>query len=588
MTALPDDERTRRSGLWSFPDRQDLGFTMLLGGVGAAMYGLSTVGYPHTVAPLALAAGGAVLAERGWHKWRHLPAETEPEMDMDLGMGMDPMMMGMPNWGGPEGYVPEQVSRILDVVRATWPEDMVPDWDGFEMDGDRLISYALRATNAGYFSDEGVKTRVVNKMKPVLEGNWTPGFDTQTDTFTMTQRSSLPTLLLPAPGTLEHNPWHVVQSEEEARRNYLTFQWTPGVGEDGNYIWFNPREFPHIGIYGTTGGGKSVTVRAILEQFRAAGFQLFLGDGKNLDYGNYKTVPGVAAVASTLEEQVLLVSMVRKIMDQRRAQGNRLATQGVSRQEIENSYQPLLLVLDELSTTVADLKTNYKDYARFKTDLSAILKVGRQLRCAVVLCTQDMRDDTLPSDLRGMLAATMCMGKPDDMIVRKGFPDAAQGEARRKGDTISKKTRGRGIMAVETKDGPVVSLFQSFYSYSPAEDVTDAGLPSTIKSAWEPFKTRVTDAVPQMYSRVWVRPEMPAPPDKGKDPNAEHREFFEKYDRLKIAELSVADMQQFKLIALDSPKTTPEERARFDPLSPVYVGGPPSDTGEDDFLDVGL
>lgn len=485
--------------------------------------------------------------------------------------------------------MPEQVARLIEVVRATWPDEMVPVWDDFEMEGDDLVSYTFRATKPGFFSEEGTKTRVVNKLTTSLEGGWASSFDMRTDSVSMTQRSALPALLVPEPGTMTPNPWYVVKSEEEARDHYLDFQWTPGVGEDGNYIWFNPREFPHIGIYGTTGGGKSVTVRAILEQFRAAGFQLFLGDGKNIDYGNYKGIPGVSAVASTLEEQVILVSIVRKLMDQRRAQGNKLATSGVSRAEIEASFQPVLLILDEFSTTVADLKTNYKDYARFKTDLSAILKVARQCRCHVFICTQDMKDETLPSDLRGMLAATMCMGKPDDMIVRKGFPDNAQGEARRKGDTISKKTRGRGIMSMDTKDGPVVTLFQSFFSYSPAEDVNDKALKPAVREKWIPFKERVTDSIPRLYSRIWVRPELPEGDSSGKkDPYAESREYFNKYDRIKIAELSVEDMQRFKLIALDSSATSEGDRKRYDPLSTEYVGGPPADGGVEEFIDVNL
>lgn len=560
MTA-PEQPKTTTSGRWVFPDNQDLGYVLAVIGVGLTLYGLGTVGYPHIAIPTLFLVAGLIVAERGvtlWIKGRRLA-----EMELDPG-GLLPVGPWIPPQFQTGGASNPDVARVLEVVEATWAEELVPEWDQWELKDDVLVTYAFRATKPGFFTDDGVKTRVVNKLTNAVEatqGSWEPTFDAKIDLIKVSQKSSFKKIVTPP-------NWTVVGSEKEARDFYPKFEYAIGVDSNGEQIIFAPGNgFPHLGMYGTTGGGKSVATRAILEQFRAAGFMLFAIDGKNTDYSSMMRQNGVVAVSTNLQEHVAVVHMVRNIMNDRRVKGSARAKAGDSTWRAD--LTPLVLVLDEFATVVNDMKTRFpKSYKSFMADIAAILKVGREFRCHVILATQDMKAETVPSDWQAMLAVNICMGKPDNMTLNKGFPEAVRGEARLKGDTISKKTRGRGIVAVTTEGGaPTVELFQSYFSYSPAEDINT--VPGAVKESWLAFKAAVTDRIPRLYSRAWFKPEIPDAPTDGKDTFADARVKSEELGGLVDMEVfDIEDIHKMKMVALkeSAPGVTSDEFKMYDPL----------------------
>lgn len=560
---------------WIFPAGADRGFFMMGVGFGTALYGISTIGASTLLGPLtlpvtaALVAGGMVMTDRGYRAWRHGSRATGSGVPEDMFGDMD---MGMDMYGAPQvlyvgGRLHPDVQRVKEVVDATWGDVLYPVWDKFDLKDGVLVAYTFKATTPGFFTDDGMKTKVVNKLVHAVEatqGSWNAEFDVKDDTITVSQKSSFKKIELPP-------QWPVVASEQQARDNYPSFEYTIGVDKDGGKIKFAPGNgFPHAGIFGTTGGGKSVMTRGVLEQFRAAGFQLFLCDGKGTDYTSMMTQPGVVAVASTLQEQIAVVHMVRSIMNKRRLEGSKKAKAGDSTWREQQT--PLLLVLDEFATTSNDIQTVYpKSYKAFMNDIAAILKVGREMRCHIFICTQDMRASTVPGDWLNNMAVSICMGKPDSMTISKGFPAAVHGEAKLKGDTISKKTRGRGIVAITTEKGVTCELFQSYYSYSPAENIETQS--ADVKSSWLEFKRAVTERIPKLYSRLWFIPEYPEPEEGGKDTYADKRKKFEETNRVDMTSLDVLDIQKLKMVALEDRNGAIEKNKIYDPLHEDYLGG---------------
>jgi len=574
-----DDMYEEPSRDWIFPAGADRGFFMMGTGFGAALYGISTIGASTILGPFtipvsaALVAGGMVMTDRGYRAWRHGSRAVPSGVPED----MFPMDGDMDMYGAPQvlyvgGKLHADVERVLQVAESTFGEDLYPVWSEFEVADGVLMKYGFRAAKPGYFTDDGVQKRVSNKLLNAVEaskGTWNPEFDVKDDTLKVSQRSSFPKIALPP-------HWKVVSSEQEARDFYPDFEYEIGIGPDGAALKFAPGNgFPHMGMYGTTGGGKSVTTRAIVEQFRAAGFQMYFCDGKGTDYTSMMREKGVIAVGSTLQEQVAVVHMVRLEMNRRRIEGAKKAKAGDA---TWRSHQtPLVLILDEFATTVNDMKSKYpKTFKAFMGDIAAILKVGREMRCHVILATQDMKAETVPSDWQAMLAVNVCMGKPDNMILNKAFPEAIRGQARLKGDTISKKTRGRGIVAVTKASGEVtVELFQSYYSYSPAEDISIQS--GEVQKSWTAFKSVVTDRIPRLYSRVWFKPAYPEPEDGEKDPYAKLREKFEadgEDGRVDMEELDVLDIHKLEFVALeDRDGNVINGRGVFDPLNDAYLAG---------------
>jgi hypothetical protein len=548
----------QRKPLWAKADRQDVGMSLVLIGLGMALYGFGTVGYPRILVPLIMAVFGTVLLERGVHYYRNpFPAGfgEMPEMGTDMGYGM-----GYPLY---QGQIHPEVARLMEVVNATWKGEIVA-LDQFVTEGDMLVSYALHALKPGYFTESGTKRMVSNKLSnavPARKSSWEIDFDLKNDNIYATQKSKLKSLLLPP-------MWPVVADEVEARRRYPDFEYCIGEGADGP-IKFKPSQFAHMGIYGSTGGGKSVTTRAILEQFRAAGFQLFICDGKGTDYTPMSMQPNVVAVASDIQSQIAVVHMVRRIMNQRRKLGTKRGVEGMA--DWRNHQTPLLLVMDEFATTINDISTRYpKSVKMFLDDIAAILKVGREMRVHILLATQDMRAKTTPGDWLNNITVNICMGRPKDQIIEKGFPSALQSEATRIGDQISATTPGRGLVATLSENGiPSAELFQSYYSYSPGGDLQ--GQKGAALRNWTQFKDQVSERIRPLYSRMWFIPEYPQPEPGGKDAYAEQRKKFDETGLVDLTELDIPDIHKLKNVALENRSGAIPDHREYDPRSSLYI-----------------
>jgi hypothetical protein len=262
--------------------------------------------------------------------------------------------------------------------------------------------------------------------------------------------------------------------------------------------------------------------------------------------------------------------MVRNILAHRQQAGSKLSKQGDT--SWKRKLTPVLLVLDEFASVLNNLKSDYpKEFKRFIDDITYILKIGREMRVHLILATQGMYADGLPGDWLNNIAVHICMGKPDDMILRKAFPEEIRGEARLKGDTISKKTRGRGIVSITTEKGTSVELFQSYYGYSPAEDM-EAQTPY-VQSEWRSFKQQVSDRIPKLYARQWFVPEYPET-DDGKDPYEKLRaESEENGGTVDLSKLTIEDLHKLKPIALENASGPIPGNVIYDPLMEEYIGG---------------
>ncbi|MGP9761289.1 type IV secretory system conjugative DNA transfer family protein, partial [Corynebacterium sp. AOP12-C2-36] len=370
--------------------------------------------------------------------------------------------------------------------------------------------------------------------------------------------------------------WPDVRSREEAARNFDNIAITVGLGASGP-IAFPPKLFPHRELTGSTGGGKSVSARAEIMQYLAFGYRIFAVDGKNTDYASFFRVPNFSAISTTLHEHIIVIHMVAQILQSRRRTASASAKQG------DNSWRdeltPILLVLDEWASVRSQMKSMLKpkEMQLIDNDLVNILKVGREFRVNVLLATQDMKADTVPSDWQDMFIAVASAGKPAPMTVRKAFPEEIQGKVTRIGGTISRKTPGRSLISVvdEETGAANAELYQAFWSYSPAETINEK-LPAEVRGNWTQFKDCVVDQIPQLYPRQWVKLEYPQYTEK--DPYKELRENEEVW--VDITKMSVEDLHKLRPVALENRNNGfeyIEENAKYDPLSELYLGQEPLD-----------
>src|SRR5699024_8639181 len=226
--------------------------------------------------------------------------------------------------------------------------------------------------------------------------------------------------------------WRVVNSPAEAAQFFNDFEIVIGIGANGP-IKFKPKQMPHREMVGATGGGKSVAARAAIMQYLAAGYRMYAVDGKGTDYAPFMDFPNVVAVSTNQAEHILVVHRVYNLLMQRRALASQMSKRGDN--SWRESMTPVLLVLDEFASVRTNMKGSLspKENKLFERDIADILKVGREFRVNVLLATQDMKADTVPTDWLDQLIITQSLGQPAPMTINKAFPEQIQDEVRRLG-----------------------------------------------------------------------------------------------------------------------------------------------------------
>ena len=529
---------------------------------------------------LAAGALGAMFTFQRWRteytKWK----ESDPEWQMEQ-QEASGLPAGMGENAPQQAYGNPEVQRLITIV-AQMDMGFMPKWPEWEFDPENnnaIVTYSFASTTPGTLSTGTAQNRVFERLSQGMGKGWRIDLDAETDEIVGSKKSDVPKLALP-------DMWHVVKSPQEAAANFDKLEISMGIGANGP-VKYKPKQFPHVLMVGSTGGGKSVAVRSMIEEYLAAGYRIFAVDGKGTDYAPYFTHPNFSAISTNLQEHVMVVHKVWAILQSRRSKSAASSKAGDT--SWRQTMTPILLVLDEFASMRNNMKAEYKadEMKLVDRDLADILKVGREFRVNVILATQDLKADTLPTDWLDMFPMKASAGKPAPMTINKAFPEEIHAEVTRVGQSISRKTPGRSLVAVTDEDGKnSVELFQSYWSYTPAETIDAA--PDAVKPNWKEFKAKVTDQVPRMYPREWFRLEYPDmdPKDK-KDRFAQFRDEEPEY--IDLTEFDVTNLHRLRPIALEDPKTLAPlpENAKYDPLSENYYGEPPLDSmAGDDIIDL--
>lgn len=531
--------------------------------IGAAASQAHYLGTNSLLAFAGIGAGGlaSVALAAKWKEVRGQIAAVSGDGG-DGGEGLPPQMAGDPRMMQLAGSQ-AQVMRLLHVA-AGISEFLVPDYDKFEVEENELVGYGFYSSRPGLLSRGSTADSIFNQLMSSMGSGWNIDISTEDDTISASRKSDVPTLALP-------EMWRVVNTPAEAAQFFNDFEIVIGVGADGP-IKFKPKQMPHREMVGATGGGKSVAARAEIMQYLAAGYRMYAVDGKGTDYAPFMDFPNVVAVSTNQAEHIIVVHRVYNLLMQRRALASQMSKRGDN--SWRESMTPVLLVLDEFASVRTNMKGSLtpKENKLFERDIADILKVGREFRVNVLLATQDMKADTVPTDWLDQLIITQSLGQPAPMTISKAFPEQIQGKVRQLGATISRKVPGRALVSVTEESGDVsAQLYQAFWSYSPAEDM-GGKLPDPVRANWTQFKSQVADRIPKMYPREWVQVEWPDPPS-GKDPYADFRD----QGWVDLTQFSVADLHALKPLALDDPQSLEPipENAKFDPLAEEYIGVEP-------------
>ncbi|SKR41549.1 ftsk/SpoIIIE family protein, putative [Mycobacteroides abscessus subsp. abscessus] len=321
-----------------------------------------------------------------------------------------------------------------------------------------------------------------------------------------------------------------------------------GVREDGSHVLLPMDQTPHLGLYGETGSGKTVTQTNIIKTACLQSAAVVVADGKNgedLKLLAKEHLPGqVAYFAGSDAAMFRALRMACDEVYRRAALSERLI-----RDDIKYQPAPFLLVADELGQWASKridggTKAEQDAVKTALAELSDVAALGRETRCFIVVSGQHTYASALPSKLKENLTNLAVMGPPTKKHLLSLFDDKDTREhAAALGKTISKRTKGRGILFDQETEK--VEVFQSYFTPpGPAEDA---------------FNRELAQA-PRLR-RIGIR--YPTDDEPGGDGT------WQSWSP--VSDPSTADLQ---LVHLDLPDGSPDPAmVRFDPTHRAYAPG---------------
>lgn len=363
-------------------------------------------------------------------------------------------------------------------------------------------TFTVQTSTPGQYANSAVRENIINTiLKSIPKGAkmWAAEPRPAEDSIVFTRKKPFPKVLTPPIPSLT-----IPQSAKEAHANYP--KWRLPIGQDalGNVMDISLAKIPHGIILGGSGAGKSVTMRSLIEQFRAAGFMIFICDGKGSDYTSSITTPNMLAIASTPADWVRMVGFIDAHMNERYQQ-RRMRDLGM-----EGStpyYPPLIFIMDEYKQIKDTITGTYgkKAWGQMENTIGRILQLGRQEAVHMIIATQGIKADVIPTLLQNNIGYRIALGVPDHNIVNM-FTQEVKDEARRIGESISKEDKGRGIVEVTSDDGNRVVEFQSYMGWSPATPPEDINVMSgDVQARWGEWQNKVYEKIKPLYPRMWWR-----------------------------------------------------------------------------------
>lgn len=201
--------------------------------------------------------------------------------------------------------------------------------------------------------------------------------------------------------------------EFEATRTTVSI----GTGFDGLAMW-DWVQYPHCLVVAETGQGKSVFVRYLLLGLFTSQTQVWLVDGKMVDYYAYrdKFDRYISNEVSNIEQVLEFVHEFRLAMLERQ---QKLKTLGLTNFADEPSMNSRILILEEYIVLLDCM--NKKQREAFEEDIRAILLLGRAMGFDVLVTMQ--RGDTayIKGAMRDNFMCRVLLGSFSDTSSRMMF-----------------------------------------------------------------------------------------------------------------------------------------------------------------------
>ena len=191
-------------------------------------------------------------------------------------------------------------------------------------------------------------------------------------------------------------------------------------------VLYSPIKCPHILVAGGTGSGKSMFISYLLLIFLKQKSSVFLCDPKNSDLGNLSHYFGDERVAHTPNN---IARIVRLVVEEMNARYNLMRENfKYGSNFVDHGYNPVWLIFDEIGAFQASGtdKASKAVINEVMDGLKQIILLGRQSGVFILVAGQQMRAETLSTDLRDNLGLRIALGANSSEGYRMVLGNAAQ------------------------------------------------------------------------------------------------------------------------------------------------------------------
>lgn len=191
-------------------------------------------------------------------------------------------------------------------------------------------------------------------------------------------------------------------------------------------ILYNPSKVPHILISGGTGSGKSMMISYLILEFIKQQSQVFICDPKNSDLGSLSHFLSEKNVAHTPNNIARIVRTVVEEMNKRYELMKSNFIYGSN--FIDHNLKPIWLIFDEMGSfqTSGIDKSSNAIINEVMNGLKQIILLGRQAGVFILVSAQQMRAETLNTDLRDNLGLRIALGSNSSEGLRMAFGSFAK------------------------------------------------------------------------------------------------------------------------------------------------------------------
>lgn len=198
----------------------------------------------------------------------------------------------------------------------------------------------------------------------------------------------------------------------------------------GYGITYSPLKCPHILIAGGTGSGKSIFIGFMLIEFLKQNSTVYICDPKSSDLGSLSHYLGDERVATTPNNIARIVRLAVKEMNERYDYMRTNFMYGSN--AADHGFKPLWNIFDEIGAFQAggSDKQSKTVISEVNDGIKQIILLGRQANVFIMVAAQQMRSETLSTDLRDNLGLRIALGANSSdgyrMVFGSNMPDTIQ------------------------------------------------------------------------------------------------------------------------------------------------------------------